>query len=749
MTLSVRLLLFFVVGFNVVFGQVDKLYPLTYNAALANQQNLQKSTYIYNNIVIIPDTLQLPFIEDFSEKTLLPYNFAETSVYDTIVYAMGSCIDNRFDLKTGAFMINQSYQYFFDTIADQIDSTALSAININVYDDTTSCFPIVSSTFQVYPQPYVYLFDTLTGMPIDSTLMLADTIVNYATIYYANISPKLKWLDNYAFINTTFPINPITVGVATLDGLNEKGLPYNNTVINAYGDADVLTSKPIDLSGLHNDSLVYLSFFVQAEGLGDMPNMNDSLVLEFKNEYEDQWINVWSTTTEQHPAGSFKQYYIPVRDTNLVTGPRYFYQDFQFRFRNKASISGNNDQWNIDYIRLDKGRIQTEIDTVIRDVAFMYDFPNILEKYTTLPWSQFQAGADKFADSIVIPIRDNGQINGQSAGAFPIEILVIDSPNLDTIYNLNGVNFNPTSEIKSQVITPISEFVKPIYPADTVFVNSRAVISPTARNLLTQNDTITAKIEFNKVMAYDDGSAERAYGIDGSPNELKKFAYKFSVAHPDTLAGIQIHFTNIDQNVDDLIFNLYAWDSIQVGVPLSYDNVIGSIENLKPEYTEVVNGFYTFHFDTPILVTGTFYIGFTQLDSRNIQIGFDKNSTKGKPNMFVYTNSTWNPSFLVTQGSPMIRALLDAKYDFTSGIKDVFNKTAYIKVYPNPTDNKVQIEIPHNITNYTIELYDLSGRLIEQHENQDVLDLSNYPTGMYLLNVKAKGNTYFNKIVKQ
>ncbi|MEZ4916285.1 MAG: hypothetical protein R2836_04800 [Chitinophagales bacterium] len=57
-------------------------------------------------------------------------------------------------------------------------------------------------------------------------------------------------------------------------------------------------------------------------------------------------------------------------------------------------------------------------------------------------------------------------------------------------------------------------------------------------------------------MAYDDGSAERAYGIDGSPNELKKFAYKFSVAHPDTLAGIQIHFTNIDQNVDDLVFNL-------------------------------------------------------------------------------------------------------------------------------------------------------------------------------------------------
>lgn len=749
MTLSVRLILFFMLGFNIVYAQFEKLYPLSYNAALAGHQNVQKSTYIYNNIVIIPDTLQLPFIEDFSEKTLLPYNFAQTSVNDTINFAIGACIDDRFDKKTGAFMLNQSYKYFFDTMIDQIDSIALSAITINVYNDSTNCFPVISNTFQVYPQPYIYTFDTLTGLPLDSTPMLADTIVNYATIYYANISPKLKWLDNYAYINTTFPINPLTIGVATLDGLNEQGLPYNNTVVNAYGDADVLTSKPIDLSGLHNDSAVLLSFFVQAEGLGDVPNMNDSLVLEFKNEYEDEWINVWSTTTAQHPAGNFKQYYVAVRDTNLVTGPRYFYEDFQFRFRNKASISGNNDQWNIDYIRLDKGRILTEIDTVIRDVAFMYDFPNVLENYTTLPWSQFQAGADEFADSLTIPIRDNGQVNGQSAGAFPIEILVVDSPNLDTIYNLNGVNFNPTSEIKNQIITPISEFVKPIYQADTVFVNSRAVISPTARNLLSINDTITSQIEFNKVMAYDDGSAERAYGIDGSPNELKKFAYKFNVAHPDTLAGIQIHFTNIDQNVDDLIFNLYAWDSIQVGVPLSFENVIGSIENLKPEYIEVVNGFYTFHFDTPILVTGTFYIGFSQLDSRNIQIGFDRNSIKGKQNMFVYTNSTWNPSFLVTQGSPMIRALLDAEYDFTSSIKDVFNKSSYIKVYPNPTTNKVQIEIPKEITKYSVELYDLSGRLIQLQENLDILDLSNYPTGMYLLNVKTKGNTYFNKIVKQ
>jgi hypothetical protein len=41
--------------------------------------------------------------------------------------------------------------------------------------------------------------------------------------------PNKKWFDNYAFWNTTYPILPPTIGVATLDGLNEYGLPYNNT----------------------------------------------------------------------------------------------------------------------------------------------------------------------------------------------------------------------------------------------------------------------------------------------------------------------------------------------------------------------------------------------------------------------------------------------------------------------------------------------------------------------------------------
>ncbi|MCB0510614.1 MAG: T9SS type A sorting domain-containing protein, partial [Bacteroidetes bacterium] len=482
---------------------------------------------------------------------------------------------------------------------------------------------------------------------------------------------------------------------------------------------------------------------------GDSPNSPDSLILEFKNEYENLWVKAWSISIDELSDNDFKQFYVAVRDTNLITGPRYFYEDFQFRFRNIASLSGNNDHWNIDYVRLDKNRALVEQDTVIRDVAFMYDFPNILDRYSALPWNQFQAGADRFADSISIQIRDNGQVAGVSAGAFPIKVLVSDSLDQDTIYQLGGLNFNPTQEIKSQIFTPNLDFVKPSFEGDSIYINAGMGMEPTSRNLLTSNDTTFSQILFHKVMSYDDGSAERAYGLSGSPNEAKKFAYRFEVAHPDTLAGIQVHFSNIDEDVSNLVFSFFAWDSLEINQALSYEHVIGVIENKTPVYIDMLNGFASFAFDTPILVTDKFYIGWVQTDTRNLQIGFDKNSTKGREHMFIYTSSTWRPSNLSEQGSPMMRAVLDADYPFPTGIREfITTQSSLLKVYPNPSNSILHVEMDEQYDNYTLNLFDYTGKLVLQEENVKQLDMSNLNTGVYFLRTILDGQMFYAKVLK-
>jgi len=732
-----------------VFGQDELLGPIGRNAALEHFAKQDKINIIYNYFILSADTLSLPFIDDFSVPSLKPYDFAATQINDTVLFASGSCVLNGdFNLTSGLFNTSQTYSYFFDTITDQIDSVPNAPLTVQYYEGA-DCFSQVSSTAAFWPQAYSYSFDSLTGIKLDSIALASDTAFQYAELYFGALDSNSLWVDNYAFQNTTFPINPPTIGVVTLDGLNEFGRPYNIEVVNPIGQADYLTSKPIDMSGLANDSAVYLSFFVQAKGRGDLPNSPDSLILEFKNEFDRGWVKAWSLSIDEVTTEEFKQYYVQVRDTNLIAGPKYFYEDFQFRFRNIASISGNNDHWHIDYVRLDKNRSVVEQDTVIRDVAFLYDFPNILANYSTLPWSQFQAGADSFAANIEIPIRDNGQVNGVSAGAFPIKVLITDSLDADTIFQLAGLNFNPTSEIKNQVFSPISEFVKPNFEADSICIQAGMGIYPTARNLIFSNDTIMSQICLDKIMAYDDGSAERAYGLSGNPNEVKKFAYKFRVAHPDTLAAIQVHFSNIDQDVSNLVFSFNVWDSIEIDQPLSFENQIGIIENKTPIYVDELNGFATFALDSPILVSDDFYIGWSQTDSRNLQIGFDMNSPKGRANMFTYTNSTWRASAINETGSPMIRAVLDPDFDFNvpSSIRDVY-AFAELNIYPNPSSGVFRLELNNDQLNNQVQVFDLSGKLVLAESNATELDLSTFNDGMYLMQMQAGDKLYRAKLVK-
>ena len=71
------------------------------------------------------------------------------------------------------------------------------------------------------------------------------------------------------------------------------------------------------------------------------------------------------------------------------------------------------------------------------------------------------------------------------------------------------------------------------------------------------NDTATTRQFFFNEMAYDDGSAEWAYGLQGLGT--KKVAYRYFIPNKDTLAAVKILFSNIDVPVSSLLFNLTIW----------------------------------------------------------------------------------------------------------------------------------------------------------------------------------------------
>lgn len=68
----------------------------------------------------------------------------------------------------------------------------------------------------------------------------------------------------------------------------------------------------------------------------------------------------------------------------------------------------------------------------------------------------------------------------------------------------------------------------------------------------------------------------------------------------------------------------------------------------------------------------------------------------------------------------------------TSGTYEIANTT--IKIYPNPATHYVRIDVENRL-NYSAKLYDLTGKLLHTGSNISNIDLSDFPSGTYLLEI--------------
>lgn len=746
------LLLFFSLISLTCLAQTEVVSPLQSNAAVYYQQTqtkpLQSASRSYllekKNILINTDTLELPFSDDFSTNTLRGFDFYKNNFFDTIYYAYGPCdsILGIFETE-GRFHTIQSYDFFWNTFTKSIDSTPTNPIVFTRFPGSgLDCIEFPAGTWNLWPETIRKNFDTLgnlTRQYLDT--FYADTLIKFAPdIFRARLSQGTNWTDNYAYWNTHMPILPPTIGVATLDGLNEFGLPYNKMSPTTKGVADFLTSKPINLSGLSVADSVYLSFYYQPQGLGDWPNRNDSLILEFYNKFTSKWDRMWATRGDTTaPTGSrpFTQVMVLVPQTQIPIRD-YFYNGFQFRFKNIASLAGNNDHWHIDYVRFNKNR--NIADTIISDIAFVYPIPSIFRDYEVLASSQYQ-GASSLVDTLKIAIRNNNFdqaiLNPPATQSDFRSDVVYQNPSI-VFSTQNTFNAGPISEI---LAFPKNDFTVPATAGDSLVITTQASLN--VPNINQTNDTVLSRYICEKILAYDDGSAERSYGLEGLG--LKKFAQEFILNNPDTLVGFQIHFSNIDVRVDDLIFTFNIWDTLELNRPAFRDSAIYTSDNKKPYYIDSVNGYATFLLDTPIRVSGKYYLGWSQTDTRNLQIGYDLNSTKGREHMYIFTNGTWKKSTTSVIGSVMIRSLLRRYDGFATGL-DLVSEEQILDLYPNPASHTLNVK---SYLGTTIEMYSIDGRkLMDFISKEEIssINISDLSTGIYF--IKATDSNKAQKTIK-
>lgn len=727
----------------------EQLLPLERNVLQHIAPTSKRHKYLVDKKIYIvsTDTLNLPFVDDFTTDRTRDYLWLGQNVTDTFYNVFGTCLANEgIETINESFLTDTAWAYTLDTLNNRYDSVAIPPLRFTFFGPLTAeCFSQAPQAVYFW-EPYYRFFINSNNQP-DSLWVQPNQNINYApVVYFAKGQPGTLWFDSYAYINTTYPNLPPTIGVATLDGLNEFGLPYNNSNNNTYGDADKLTSLPINLNGLNEGDSVYLSFYYEGMGLGDFPEIQDSLMVEFKDN-SGTWRRVWDRpgyATLTSVPDKFEQVLVKVP---ALTPPfNFFHSTFQFRIRNKAALYGNLDHWHIDYVRLDKNR--SAVDTVIQDIAFVYQMPNVLKNFTIMPGDHFISN-DDLADTITLTIANldpNASANPPATNfirsaniTYPSPSVVFTSP----VQTFNADNFN---FVKSY---PSTEYTLPTggtWPVDSLVFTNATVISPT--DARPQNDTVRSVLKFSNVLAYDDGSAERAYGLFGLGK--KQFAYRFDLAVPDTLVGFQIMFAQVEQNVSDLIFNFYLWDSIRVNDFSFVDTPIYEIVNKKPLYVDSVNGYATYVLDTPLLVNDKIYMGWSQTDERSMQIGYDLNSPLGRKHMYAYTNSVWKPSTISVPGSPMIRLIFDTDYyGGSTSVKDLYY-TERFNVYPNPV--KDELRLSGNLNEFTaLTVFNLSGQqILTEQTLPNRLNLAQLSPGIYIVTARhiRSGKIYHHKVVK-
>lgn len=541
------------------------------------------------------------------------------------------------------------------------------------------------------------------------------------------------WTDNDVFVNSHFARNMITVGVATFDGLDQEGNPYNNSSPTVQGGCDTLTSKFIRLltrpqsqgGGQFTlaDSLT-LSFYYQKKGWGDAPDSPDSLVVDFFNgtAWSRQWFTKGAISNGQDT--SFTR--VQIRITNSA----FLVDGFRFRFRTYGSRTGSLDHWHLDYVKFFKAfnQFSGQMDTAIVDVAMTQPATSLMKEYSSVPWDHF----------ISLNANDQQNLLRDSASMY---YRVTDIAPADVGFNNRIFDFQNNyvagfGQANGNIFParPNNVFLKYTFSVDSVFPNSPSFAPDTnyftVKNYFTNgnafgglksNDTVTYIQKFENYYSLDDGTAEVGYDLINAPNG--KVAMKFEILKTDTLRAVRIHFVQQGADVSTKFFTIKIWSS------LSPETVIYQEASQRPVYIDEVNGFATYVLDQLVPVSGTIYIGFQQILGDGLHLGFDRN-TASNSRMFYNIGNGWIPT-LIADGTFMMRGVMGDSVLFTglplSGAPSSF------EMYPNPANSQVFFTNGTESWARRIEVFNIKGELIKTDVYAPVLDISLLPSGIYFV----------------
>ncbi|MCB9230207.1 MAG: T9SS type A sorting domain-containing protein [Bacteroidia bacterium] len=499
-------------------------------------------------------------------------------------------------------------------------------------------------------------------------------------------------------------INPPSKGVVTFDGATYAGKLHKNTYFN--GEQDTLTSQAIDLSSLTVGNNVWLSFFLQPGGLGDLPEYNDSFYVWFDTTGKFDFEKVKAIGGTQLPSGRFSPIMVKLDED------RYFKSKFHFKFTSFGSLNGELDLWNVDYVYMNSGR--SPGDTLFNDASVTRVSSAFLGGHTAMPWRQYNVaqniGDIEIEGSSLKGSSQSRTLNVDFANPEPVGGQTLSG----TISQSSSLNL-ATYQAFNQTVSNFSEqhFDEEAALRVNVSLNN-------ANDLIPENDTLNMDFPLGNVFAKDDGISDMAYGMTGP----KGFCMRFELpdANFDTLKSIWINWapslyfngtTQQSYPMEGKSFRLSVWTEVD-GKPNPDTVLFQKLGGMLINYGGISNEFIEYSIGKILRVPKVFYVGVAQNDEKPVGIGFDTNYDNSSEIFYQNSNLEWvNTTY---HGTLMIRPDFGPIDSTLISVGEEL-KTNLIQtvVYPNPVSgDQVSIALKGEMQAKELQVMmtDLQGRVI-------------------------------------
>ncbi len=729
--------------------------------------------------------VSLPFIDDFSTNKI--NNGSHTNCLPWIEYVK---------FKVGLIPDTIFTGRLEPSIRTILTQTATST----VWTETTDTLPFKTVYFFVYAHPetpidtvkYYPTYSQIDSVYFDTSLAIVskqlytylDTVIlvnEFKRVIKCYETGNPLWTDNNVYLNSHYPIQPPTVGVATFDGADSHGVPYDWSVVPNYlphGIADYLTSLPIDMSALEEtDSTVYFSFYFQPQGRGgNVPQNIDSLLLQFKINDADTLTDTWKTVWYSEGFGlgqdnaTSEEYRFKYVSFKVDTA--YYYKGFQFRFLNYATLTGAVDQWHLDFVRLDKNR--SAGDSAYIDRAFVYPHKSLLKEYQNIPYTHYSyrknLGFDMLHENLnpyIHNLRDvqaNTRILAQlSQRDNTSQVETVFNTTIGSSSNVKPSNYcqvgvdckDATTNETFLIYGMNTEFPAGSDLEDTGQFNLTLIIDSVFNDLNYENDTVRTAHNFYNYYAYDDGTAENGYGLNVLDGQI---SMRYKIYKPDTLQAVAMYFDpqTINFFTDDspYMFTLQVYSGSDRPETLLYEEDSLKVKFGTTHFYSRINDF-AYYFLKPVNYispytnvmstdsVGHLFIGIKQQTAQVLGLGFDRNNNSNE-NMFynIQDGAGWYQSQL--PGSWMMRPCFGEPFTTPIGINESPEKPEFV-VVPNPAQESFSLYSSefYAAATYEVRISDLSGRLVLKGNTLQNISLADLESGVYTVNVLDNSGTNF------